>query len=133
VRSRWRRTLVVALLVGVVAGIVLTLAAGARRTASAPDRYTAASGGDPELVVRQPSGEPLTDAVRQLPGVAAVRAITFVPAFSFRDGALIDLNPSSARSSSASWSPVTSVSPRSIATYCVRSATAGPSPQPKAR
>ena len=80
-RFRWRRTLVVALLIGVVAGTVLTLAAGARRTASAPDRYTAASGGDPELVVMQPSGEPLTDAVRQLPGVAAVRAVTFVPAF----------------------------------------------------
>ena len=76
-----------------VAGIVLTLAAGARRTASAPDRYTAASGGDPELVVMQPSGEPLTDAVRQLPGVAAVQAVTFVPAFPFRDGTLIDLNP----------------------------------------
>jgi len=41
-RRRWRRQLALALLVGLVGGVVLVCAAGARRTVSAHDRFAAA-------------------------------------------------------------------------------------------
>ncbi|MGI9051176.1 MAG: FtsX-like permease family protein, partial [Ilumatobacteraceae bacterium] len=93
IRRRWRRALLVAVLAGVAAGAVLALAAGARRTASAPDRYTESNGGDPDLFVNQPFGPPLSTSVEALPGVADVRAFTFVAAFPTQDGELFDLNP----------------------------------------
>ena len=53
---------VAAVLAGIVGGTVLALAAGAQRTSSAPDRYTDAFGGDPELTLLQPFGPPVTSA-----------------------------------------------------------------------
>jgi ABC-type lipoprotein release transport system permease subunit len=80
---RGRRALVVVtvVLVGVVAGLALGLVAGARRTASAPDRYTTSSGGDPDLLVQQQAGDPLIAAVAAMPGVRSATGLTFVTAF----------------------------------------------------
>jgi cell division protein FtsX len=76
-RRRWASVCVVALIVAVVAGTVLTLAAGARRTASAPDAFTAAVGGDVDADLQQPSGRPRTEEIAALPGVESVDAMTF--------------------------------------------------------
>lgn len=81
VRRRWRSALIAAVLAGVAAGAVLALAAGAQRTSSAPDRYTEASGGDPELTLLQPFGPPVAPLIAELPSVREVRSITFVAAF----------------------------------------------------
>jgi len=80
-RTRWRSALLVALLAGLAAGAVLALVAGARRTSSAPDRYTEAFGGDPELTLYQPFGPPVAPMIAELPSVREVRSITFVAAF----------------------------------------------------
>jgi len=84
----WARLAVAALLIGVVGGLALGLAAGTRRTSSAPDRYTRHFGGDPDLLITQLSGQPLDEQVARLPGVASVESIVFVPSFpvSPRDG-----------------------------------------------
>src|SRR5205823_13475234 len=51
-RRRWRRRVVLALLVGVVGAVVLSAVAGARRTGSALRRFNASSrAGDLELLV----------------------------------------------------------------------------------
>ena len=93
-RTRWRSALVVAVLAGVAGGTVLALAAGAQRTSSAPDRYTAASGGDPELTLLQPFGPPATPLIRELPSVREVRSITFVSAFpEIAEDLAVQLNP----------------------------------------
>jgi len=93
-RTQWRAAAVVAVLVGVVAGAVLALAAGTRRTASAPDRYTEASGGDPDLGLFQAFGPPLSSSIRALPGVTEVSSQTFVTAFPVGPaGVLSDVNP----------------------------------------
>lgn len=78
--GRTRRGAVASLtaVVAVVAAVVLTLAAGARRTESAPDRYTAAFGGDPSARATQDSGPPRDREIAALPGVASVDALTFV-------------------------------------------------------
>lgn len=78
VRAQWRPTLALALIVAAVAGVVLTLAAGAERTSTAPDRYTAARGGGFDGTVEQGRGRPRTVEVAALPGVASVEAVTFV-------------------------------------------------------
>ena len=93
-RQRWRSLALVALLAGLAAGAVLALAAGARRTVSGPDRYTHHLGGDPELILRQPFGPPLTETIAQVPGVRETRSITFVSAFPVgADGPVLDPNP----------------------------------------
>ena len=76
-RRRWAAALVVAVIVGLVSGAVLTLAAGARRTGAAPDAFTAAIGGDVDAAVQQASGRPRTAEVAAVPGVASVDAMTF--------------------------------------------------------
>lgn len=81
VRSNWIRTIPVVLIVALAAGAAGALAVGTRRTETAPDRYTAAYGGDPTVALYQPYGPPLTDAISRAPGVAEARGITFVPAF----------------------------------------------------
>jgi hypothetical protein len=82
VGSRLRRhlgpTIWVAVAIAVVTATVLTVAAGARRTATAPDRYTASVGGDLDASIQQREGPPLTDKVAALPGVADVSAYTFL-------------------------------------------------------
>jgi ABC-type lipoprotein release transport system permease subunit len=93
-RRRWRGLTLVVLLAGIAAGAVLALAAGARRTASGPDRYTHHQGGDPDLILRQPFGPPLTEAIAQIPEVREARSMTFVSAFPVgADGPVLDPNP----------------------------------------
>ena len=74
---RWLPTLLVAAVIAVVSGVVLTLAAGARRTAQAPDVFTAAIGGGPDVTVTQDGGPPRTAEVAALPGVRSIDAISF--------------------------------------------------------
>jgi hypothetical protein len=57
------------------------IAAGTRRTDSAPDRYTRQAGGDPDLAVVQTHGQPLDRQVARLPGVASARSQVFVASF----------------------------------------------------
>jgi hypothetical protein len=79
VRGRMLATVTVTLIVAVVCGVVIAFAAGARRTSTAPDRYTASFGGGLDAVVRQgDSSRPRDREVAALPGVASVEALTFV-------------------------------------------------------
>jgi ABC-type lipoprotein release transport system permease subunit len=61
-----------------VVAVVVVVVAGARRTATAPDRYTASVGGNVDGVVQQRSGAPLTDRIAGLPGVKQIAGYTFV-------------------------------------------------------
>ncbi|MEO5838700.1 MAG: FtsX-like permease family protein [Acidimicrobiales bacterium] len=80
-RGHLRQLATTALLIGIAGGLAIGLAAGTRRTNSAPDRYTAKYGGDPDLVFLQQSGAPLTADVAKIPGVAGTRSIAFVTSF----------------------------------------------------
>ena len=71
-------TIWIAVAIAVVTATVLTVAAGARRTATAPDRYTASVGGDLDASIMQREGQPLTDKVAALPGVEDVGGYTFM-------------------------------------------------------
>jgi hypothetical protein len=73
-------SLVLAGVVAVVLAVVITLAAGARRTETVPARVDAASGGGFDyMITQQQSGErPLTESVAALPGVEAADSYTFV-------------------------------------------------------
>ena len=64
--------------IAIVVAMVVAVVAGARRTATAPDRYTASVGGNVDGLVEQRSGQPLTDRIAALPGVKQVAAYTFV-------------------------------------------------------
>src|SRR6185295_2438579 len=75
------RLVIAAVLIGLAGGVAMGIAAGTRRTDSAPARYTRHAGGDPDLVITQLSGRPLNEAVATLPGVASVKAFVFVPSF----------------------------------------------------
>ncbi|TFH13724.1 MAG: hypothetical protein E4H05_10515, partial [Acidimicrobiales bacterium] len=77
-RHRWRSTAAVTILVAVVFGVVITVAAGAHRTATAPDRYTSSSQVGADGIVTQDGGRPRTDEIAELGGVASVDSITFV-------------------------------------------------------
>lgn len=77
-RTHWRSTAALTVIVATVLGVVLAFAAGARRTATAPDRFTAAFGGEADGRVEQQTGPPRTKEVAGLPGVSAVDAVTFV-------------------------------------------------------
>lgn len=81
VQRRLPQLLVAALLIAIAGGLAMGLAAGTRRTGSAPDRYTARAGGDPDLVITQLSGPPLTAEVAKIDGVAEVGSIAFVTSF----------------------------------------------------
>ena len=91
VGRHWARLAIATILIGVVGGLALGLAAGTRRTDSAPDRYTRRFGGDPDLLITQLSGPPLDERVARLPGVESVESFVFVPSFlvSPRDGSLV--------------------------------------------
>lgn len=87
IRSRLLATVTVTLIVAVVCGVVIAFASGARRTSSAPDRYTASFGGAFDALVTQGNfGPPMDREVAALPGVASVEAMTFV------FGGLLDSN-----------------------------------------
>ncbi|MEO6124138.1 MAG: FtsX-like permease family protein [Ilumatobacteraceae bacterium] len=78
-RQRWRSTSLMVVIVALVTGIVLAVAAGAHRTQTAPDRYTEWAGGDFDaLVTQQNGGLPMTSSVASLPGVDSVDGVTFV-------------------------------------------------------
>src|SRR3954470_5667068 len=82
VRSRVRRhvwaTVAVAGAIAIVTAMVVVVVAGARRTSTAPDRYTASVGGNVDGLIQQRSGQPLTDRIAGLPGVKQVGAYTFM-------------------------------------------------------
>jgi len=68
-----------AVAVALTGGLVLALAAGAMRTASAPDRYTAAHPGqDFDLTIEQAAGAPRLAELRDLPALERVDMVTFV-------------------------------------------------------
>ncbi|UDY37635.1 ABC transporter permease [Dermatobacter hominis] len=75
-RSRWRATLLLAILVGVVGGAVLTTAAGARRASTAYDRFRSETlASDLDVAFDDPPGgsiEGAAAAVEALPQVAAL-------------------------------------------------------------
>jgi ABC-type lipoprotein release transport system permease subunit len=73
-----RPTIGVAAAIAVVCATVLAVAGGARRTASAPDRYTASVGGDVDALVEQREGLPQTAAIAALPAVEELSAYTFL-------------------------------------------------------
>ena len=75
---RWLTTTVVALVITGVTGAVLLLAAGAARTAAAPDAFTAAVGGDVDAQVRQEGGPSRVNEVAALPAVRSAEAFTFL-------------------------------------------------------
>jgi hypothetical protein len=77
-RAQWRSTLALGLVVAAVSGVVLGLAVGAGRTASAPDRYTEARGGGFDGTVLQGGGQPRTAEVAALPGVSSIDGVAFM-------------------------------------------------------
>ncbi len=82
-RTAWRGALTVGVLAGIVIGVVFAIGAGTRRTSTAPDRYTEAYGGDPDLVLFEPASGAfsLADTIDGLPDVSSADSITFVTAF----------------------------------------------------
>jgi hypothetical protein len=76
-RSRWKVSAGLAVIVAVTVGVVLTLAAGAVRTLTAPDRY-GSSRGEYGATVEQSGGRPRTAEIAALPAVDHVRSATFV-------------------------------------------------------
>ena len=86
-RHRVVSTVLSTVVVAVVVGVVLALVAGAHRTATAPDRYTARYGRGVDATVNQQGGRPLTEKVRKLPAVDSVESLTFV------FGALVPKDP----------------------------------------
>ncbi len=78
-RRRWARTFAVTLIVAAVCAVVITIGAGAHRTATAPDRYTSTSTLTADgIVTQERGGRPQTNEVAALPGVAAIDGVTFV-------------------------------------------------------
>lgn len=77
-RARWRSKVLLTATVAVVVGVVVTLAAGAYRTATVADRAERALGLPFDASVIQPGGAPLTDEVGALPAVAKTESYTFV-------------------------------------------------------
>ena len=75
-RARWLGWVVLALLVGLAGGVVLTAAAGARRTDSAYPRFLAVSKASDVLIGPASNGTGgYDDALARLPGVAAIAPI----------------------------------------------------------
>jgi len=78
-RRRWARVVAATLTVAAVCAVVIAIGAGAQRTATAPDRYTSASGITADGTVTQvDGGRPRTNEVGALAGVTSVDAMTFV-------------------------------------------------------
>jgi hypothetical protein len=76
-RRRWRVTLVLALLVGLAGGVTIAGVAGARRTASAMDRFIAYSRPQ-EVYIVDPEGAADLDAIAHLPQVADAGEAAYV-------------------------------------------------------
>jgi FtsX-like permease family len=76
-RARWRGTLALMLVLGFVGSVVLAAAAGARRTATAPDRLVAAVGGEGDAHIFD-VGTADPDRIRALPQVERSVGTTFM-------------------------------------------------------
>jgi FtsX-like permease family len=76
-RARWRGTLALVLLLGFVGSVVLAAAAGARRTATAPDRLVAAVGGEGDAHIFD-VGTADPERIRALPQVERSVGIAFM-------------------------------------------------------
>jgi FtsX-like permease family len=79
-RQRWRSWAAVALLIAVVGGVVIGLAAAGYRTVSAYPRFVAATDGMDAEVYDSRGFSPAVAAVSRLPQVAAAAPVTFLPA-----------------------------------------------------
>ena len=78
-RRRLAATLGVTLIVTLVCGVVIAFAAGAKRTSTAPDRYTTDFGGVADArIIQDDRGKPLDRQVAALPGVESVDSMSFV-------------------------------------------------------
>jgi hypothetical protein len=77
-RSRWRASAGLAVVVAVLVGVVLTLAAGAVRTLTAPYRYVSSQDVRPDASVEQASGPPRTAELESLPAVHEAHGMTFL-------------------------------------------------------
>lgn len=75
-RARWRGTLALVVLLGLVGSVVLAAMAGARRTSTAPDRLVSAVGGEGDAHIFDVGGAD-PDRIRALPQVEHSVAITF--------------------------------------------------------
>src|SRR5262245_44026874 len=77
-RSTRRSSALMVAVVAVVASVPLALAAGARRTGTAPDRYIRALPVPVDVEANQDEGPSLDREIAALPAVRAVRSLTFV-------------------------------------------------------
>lgn len=77
-RQRWRVLAALSIVIALAGGAALFLLAGAARTMSAPDRYTAWRGALYDVSVQQGQGRPRTAELRALPSTGRVEAVTFV-------------------------------------------------------
>ncbi|MEA3184721.1 MAG: hypothetical protein QOJ74_1198, partial [Ilumatobacteraceae bacterium] len=85
-RERWPTSIALCLVVAAVFGVVLAFAAGAERTSTVADRYTAARGGGFDGLIYQQEGRPRTAEVAALPGAASVDSATFIFGAMFAPG-----------------------------------------------
>lgn len=87
-RHRWRGAIVLALLLGVAGGVIMTAAAGARRSASAFDRLLESSKAfDVEVQITGEAGPEVLDQVAALPQVADHGRLVFIPSTEATSGA----------------------------------------------
>ena len=78
-RSRRGATAGLSVVIAIVCGIVLSIAAGAHRTTTAPDRYTERYGPAPDgYIVQFDAGPPRSKEIAALPAVESVEAYTFL-------------------------------------------------------
>lgn len=77
-RAHWRATVALTVLVGLVGGVVVGAAAGARRTASAFDRFLAASDAAHVTVQAFGADPALLDQIERLPQVAVAAPAAFL-------------------------------------------------------
>lgn len=90
-RRRWRSWLALAVLLGVAGGVVLTAAAGARRTDTAYPRFLDASRADDLLVAL--NDDSLTPAVQRLPEVADATLVLGFNIFQVSAGGRLSADP----------------------------------------
>lgn len=80
IRRDWRSTLFMAMIVAVVGTAVLSFAAGAARTASTPDRYTASVAKQADAAIVQKIGNSRSGEIADLPSVERIVSMTFMMA-----------------------------------------------------
>ncbi len=88
-RHRWWSLIVLGLLVGVTGGMVMTAAAGARRTATSLDRLASVSNSSDVLIDPGDAGLAAAEEIERLPSVAEAAPVTLV--FAIVDGVSFDV------------------------------------------